>query len=206
MPEESMNFQNPLKDPLLIVYGTPSSFAERLDGFRHAVKDANKGLYLEIDAQSAKQDTWPATLLDLLHQIGEAVLHTIPATEESTQLQVYKRLHLLQNLQRQIRDDAPQEQLVQCMDFAELVFYPMLTTIWQSAPSVILGLMHVEEILSWGGTLCNFLVESLLRHFPHGLLRIVLFVQHPEEPHVFSGSNEIYAKKKIELYCLTEET
>lgn len=191
--------------PLLIVYGDSASFAERLDAFRQTLNTEKPGICLELDIQSAKYNTWPAALAGILGQLGDAVLQHIPVSDESTQLQVYKRLHLLQNLQCRIQEHSSEEQLVQYMDFAELVFYPLLSTLWQAAPCVILGVLHVEDILHWGYELRNFLVDSLLRHFPHGMLRIVLYVQSREKPCVFFGSGEMYAAKQVGFYCLTKE-
>jgi hypothetical protein len=190
--------------PFGIVYGSLFSFKKHLEQFRQALKDDSKGLYLEIDAQSVKYNTWPATLVGIFSQVGETVLQHIPSSDESTQLQVYKRLHLLQNLQHRIQEHSAEEQLVQYMNFAELVFYPLLGMLWQAAPCVTLGVLHVEKMLHWGHELRNFFVDSLLRHFQHRLLRIVLYVQSSEKPDVFFGSGEMYASKQVSFYCLEE--
>jgi hypothetical protein len=201
----SDRFQKSSEIPFLVVYGERSSFEDHFKQFRQRLQAASKGLYLELDMQSAKCGSWSATLAGILRQLGEAVLQRIPSSDESTQLQVYKRLHLLQNLQRRIQERSAEEQLVQYMNFAELVFYPLLNTLWQAAPSVTLGILHVEEMLRWGYELRNFFVDSLLRHFPHGRLRIVLYVQSSEKPGIFFGSGEMYASKQVSFYCLREE-
>jgi len=194
--------KNILDHPLLIVYGDPSSFEEQVQRVRRELQD--ESLSLELDLQAAQRDSWPATLVEILAQLGEAVLRTIPEGAESMQLQVYKRLHLLQNLQRRIRDAAPDEQLVQCLEFAKLVVYPMLATMWQAAPSVTLSMLPGDVILRWGRELRNFLQESLLRHFPHGSVRIVVYVAQPEKPRAFFGSDEMHASKQIGFYCVDD--
>lgn len=189
--------------PIFVVYGCGSGFPAVVEEFVEWLQTAAAYLYLPINMKAEKRENPGDTLFEVIHQIIDTLLDKAHSNEE--QFQLFQVFRMLENLKKRTREADPEDKLAEFMGFAESVCYPNLTEILgrRDQPCMI-GLTHFEHVAEWGSKIRNFLVDRLLRRSSGHRLRFVLFVQTPEPPVLFYGSNQEGSEKQVSFHKLAE--
>ena len=187
--------------PIFVVYGAPPNFKEVLSGFRDHFQGAAAYLYLSVDMGLKKRETPGETCFEIVRQLVDSLIDT--TTDPNGKGQLLETFRLLVNVKEKTQAYAPEDKLAEFVRYAEFSCYPALGTVLSNRKDpIIIEFRQFEKVAVWGPKIHNFIFESLLNTLAGVDLRFVLFVQSPQKPSLFYGSNEEGGREWVTFYKL----
>lgn len=174
------------------------------DAYRAAIhaycQQQDHTFYLPVTIEDNAYATPEDTLFTVIQQLINALIDAMPAHEQAPLLNVFRTLW---NVQKKVKEYAPEDQRAEFMQFCEFSCFPVLRDLFKSEERTLAFVFyHFEHVCRWAGVLYNFLLDPLIDNFTHIPLRIVVFVNSDEKPGFFYGSNEESDRQAVCFYRL----
>lgn len=186
---------------IFVLYGRVSYFENAVSGLNEYIQSQKNTLYFQLDMLRIKRETFPDTLFEIIHQLGDQIPEKI--SDPSIKIKWYDTLQLFRKVRDAKFDFPDDDKQAEFVSFADTIFYPDLKDILHHLGPAIVSFRGFELLENWSQKTYNFLLRRLIEKVG---ISALLFVCDEYKPNLFYGSDESSVPDYITFHKLEGET